>query len=250
MTRNLRPGPELNDAFDAGARRYDLMVALNPGYHHHLHAAARDLLQRIDPTGPVLDLGCGSGASTRALLDAGARRIVGIDASEQMLSRARAKSWPAEVDFTHGQAQQLGPLLDRAGQPEVAGIFAAYLFRNLSPEARRQTLADARERLRPGGWLVVHEYSVAGNRAATLVWSAVCWLVVIPMSVMLLHNTSLYRYLWRSVCRFASTKQFSAELADAGFTDVATRTVPGWQNGILHTYVGRRGTTPSDPRGS
>lgn len=31
-----------------------------------------------------------------------------------------------------------------------------------------------------------------------------------------------------------------ARLAAAGFTDVATRTVPGWQRGILHTFVAHK----------
>ena len=60
------------DAFDEAADRYDLMVALNPGYHAHLRSAAAVLLRGDASTGSrplrLVDLGCGSGASTRALL--------------------------------------------------------------------------------------------------------------------------------------------------------------------------------------
>ena len=64
---------ELSQAFNDAASRYDLMVALNPGYHRHLASAARILADQIDGhVRPVrlLDLGCGSGASTRALVEA------------------------------------------------------------------------------------------------------------------------------------------------------------------------------------
>ena len=78
---------ELSQAFNDAASRYDLMVALNPSYHAHLRAAAGALVEwlprpkiasSVHPE-PVegrqshlhlLDLGCGSGASTRAVQQA------------------------------------------------------------------------------------------------------------------------------------------------------------------------------------
>ena len=62
-------GADLAAAFDEAAPRYDLMVRLNPGYHRHLRAAARALLPLPPDRRGLVDLGCGSGASTRALLD-------------------------------------------------------------------------------------------------------------------------------------------------------------------------------------
>ena len=60
---------ELPDTFDGAAHRYDLMVALNPGYHRHLRSAADALVEKLRRGEPrVVDLGCGSGASTRALV--------------------------------------------------------------------------------------------------------------------------------------------------------------------------------------
>src|SRR5262245_13134889 len=52
--------------------------------------------------GRVLDLGCGPGYTTRALLIAlGPRSLVGIDGSERFLARARAES-PAAVEYLQG----------------------------------------------------------------------------------------------------------------------------------------------------
>ena len=122
-------------AFDEAASTYDLMVRLNPGYHRHLRAAARALLERLPrrPGQPLrlADLGCGSGASTVALVRAvtGSGQpytLVGVDASEQMLVQARAKVWPAEVGFVHGRAEDLSERRAVWGLADpVDGVFAA-----------------------------------------------------------------------------------------------------------------------------
>ncbi len=236
---------ELSDGFDAVAARYDLMVALNPGYHRHLRAAARSLVERLPPGGGLrmADLGCGSGASTAALLAAAGDRpeteIVGVDASSGMLDQARAKSWPDGVSFQHGQAEDVALRRDFWGLGEPRdGVFACYLFRNVGD--RDHTLRAVAEVLRPGGWLVSQEYSVAGNAAGRRIFSAVCWLIVIPLSLITSGRTSLYRYLWRSVLDFDSVQTFVDRLSAAGFVDIEVRSTPGWQRGILHTFRARR----------
>lgn len=230
----------LEDAFDRAARRYDLLTGLNPGYHRHLAAAARALVERLDAAAALLDLGCGSGASTAALLAAASgAAVTGVDASAGMLAQAEAKPWPDGVRFVHATAESL-PELDL---DPVDGVLAAYLFRNV-PDGDRDRVARAvLEQLRPGGWLVVQEYSVAGRRRAGLVWTVVCWAVVIPLSALVGGNPRLYTYLWRSVRDFDSTDRFARRLAEAGFTEIARRDVPGWQRGILHTFRARRPTS-------
>ena len=66
-------------AFDRGAAKYDRMIGLNPGYHRELRRAAAALVERTRTRPPqgrqegslsFIDLACGSGASTRALLAA------------------------------------------------------------------------------------------------------------------------------------------------------------------------------------
>jgi ubiquinone/menaquinone biosynthesis C-methylase UbiE len=173
--------------------------------------------------------------------------LVGVDGSAGMLREARAKTWPAGVSFVQGRAERLGEL------PEVAeiavgphastatgldGILAAYLVRNVS--ARDELLASLREQLRPGGTLVVHEYSVKGNRTATGVWTAVCWGVVVPLGWITSPRTRLYRYLWRSVMDMDSVEQLEGRLRAAGFEDVRSHTIGGWQRGIIHTFHARR----------
>jgi ubiquinone/menaquinone biosynthesis C-methylase UbiE len=239
------------EAFDEAAPRYDLMVALNPGYHRHLRSAADSLVEAMPNNSEsstdrpaVVDLGCGSGASTRALqrsLEAAGfgPEAVGIDASAGMVDQARSKSWPPGIRFEMGMAEELVSAREQWGLSEPrSGVFAAYLFRNVTE--RDKVLAEIHDLLCDDGVLVVQEYSVAGSRRAAAIWSIVCWLVVIPLSWLTQRQTRLYRYLWRSVLAFDSVQIFVDRLYGAGFVDVEVRTAPGWQRGILHTFRARK----------
>ena len=243
-------------AFDEVAPRYDLMVALNPGYHAHLRAAAEALMEWLPahesmaPPISILDLGCGSGASTHAVLRAAQKvglrsLIVGVDASPAMLEEARAKQWPAGVRFEVGQAEKIASSRDSWGlRDHLDGAFAAYLFRNVAD--RDAVLAGLFGLLAEGGVLVVQEYSIAGaGRSAHAVWTAVCWLVIIPLGWLTSRRTRLFRYLWRSVRSFDSIQTFVDRLYSAGFVDVEVATVSGWQRGILHNFRARKQSATS-----
>ena len=244
-------------AFDEVAPSYDLMVALNPGYHAHLRAAADALVEVLPrpkaagsaPLVRLLDLGCGSGASTRAVQLAAQAAdvrfaIVGVDASAGMLEQAGAKQWPAGVRFEVGQAEQIAWSRESWGlSNSIHGAIAAYLFRNVAD--RDAVLGGLFELLADNGALVVQEYSIAGSHAARLIWTAVCWLVVIPLGWLTSRRTRLYRYLWRSVRSFDSVQTFVDRLYRAGFVDVEVRTAPGWQRGILHTFRARKPSSVS-----
>lgn len=248
----------LSEAFDDVAARYDVMVALSPGYHAQLVASAREFVRSLTgPDGPatefdrplrIVDLGCGSGASTGALVDAVAEaglrcEIVGVDASTGMLDSARRKAWPAGVRFVQGTAQQLaqGELHALSADPDgFDGVFAAYLLRNVPECDRDAFLAGLHARLRPGAPVLLHDYSVAGRPVATAAWSALCWGVIVPLSAVLTRRPDLFTYLWRSVLEFDSVEQAMARLQRGGYTDVRTRGVPGWQVSMVHMIHGRR----------
>jgi len=232
---------EVPAAFDTAARGYDRLVGANPGYHEHLRMSARRLGLPAQGAGlRLLDLGCGTGASTAALLDAAPRaEIVAVDASAGMLDVARAKSWPASVRFVHARAEELAEKLPPAGVTgQFDAVFAAYLVRNVAdPDA---LLSSVLGLLRPGAPLVVHEYSVRDSVLARAIWSLVCWTVIIPAGTVATRDHRLFTYLWRSVIRFDGAARFRERLRGAGFADVASTSFSGWQRGIVHTFVGRR----------
>lgn len=228
-------------AFDQDATSYDRLVGANPGYHEHLRRSAERLGFAGDGAGlRLLDVGCGTGLSTRALLEAyPAAEIVGVDASAEMLAQARAKAWPSTVRFVHARAEDIG----RSGEGAAVagpfdGILAAYLLRNL-PEVD-QGVAVLRELLAPGAPIAVHEYSVADSAAARATWTAVCWGVIIPFGWRVTGDPALYRYLWRSVLHFDGLVRLRRRLSDAGFANVRAEPMDGWQRGIVHTVLGLR----------
>lgn len=243
-TLALNDSEELSNAFDEVASTYEVMVGLNPGYHRELLAAASALVATLPPVAVVLDLGCGSGASTAALLRAAGRRgvslqVIGVDASAEMLQQARMKRWPDGVRFVHAGVEDL-PRLDLPAQ--VDGVFACYLLRNVAD--RDAVLGLIRDQLARGGWLVAQDYSVRGDARATRRWRAVNQVVILPLAALVAHRLRLYRYLHQSVLDNDSMPELCVRLERAGFERIASRTARGWQRGILHTLRARRPVTP------
>jgi ubiquinone/menaquinone biosynthesis C-methylase UbiE len=223
-------------AFDVGAAAYDKLVGANPGYHDHLRLSARRMGLPDGGRGlRLLDAGCGTGASTAALLAAAPHaEIVAVDASAGMLAEARSKAWPGSVRFVHSRIEDIA---DNGVTGPFDGIFAAYLLRNLAdPDTQLQAFRDM---LRPGAPLTVHEYSVRDSAVATAVWNAVCWTIIIPAGRLRTGDASLYTYLRRSVLDFDGASAFRDRLQRNGFTDVRSETVPGWQRNVVHTFTAR-----------
>ena len=100
------------------------------------------LLELLDatPGTTVVDIGCGTGLNLKPLVAAvGPRgRVVGVDASDAMLSRARRRvggeGW-ANVTLLQGDAADLLALLDRAGidHAGIDSLVATYVL-SLMPD--------------------------------------------------------------------------------------------------------------------
>ncbi|MGA8544397.1 MAG: class I SAM-dependent methyltransferase [Mycobacterium sp.] len=228
------PRRDVPAAFDVGASFYDRLVGANPGYHAGLRLSAQRMrLPRRGEGLRLLDAGCGTGASTAALLSvAPEAEIIAVDASRGMLEEAQAKPWPPSVRFVHSPVEAL---TENGVTGPFDGILAAYLIRNLSePDTQ---LCAFRRLLRPGATLAVHEYSVRNSRAASWIWHAVCWGIIIPSGWWQTRDTTLYRHLWRSVLAFDGAEQFRNRLRHAGFNAVRSETMSGWETNIVHTFL-------------
>jgi ubiquinone/menaquinone biosynthesis C-methylase UbiE len=230
------PFPDITGAFDAGAPAYDKLVDANPGYHAHLRLSAKRMGLPNDGEGlRLLDAGCGTGASTAALVAVAPKaEIIAVDASSGMLAEAAAKAWPTSVTFIQSRIEDLSEA--KVCGP-FDGILAAYLVRNLADKDTQ--LRDFRALLRPGGTLIVHEYSVRDSRLATAVWNIVCAAIIIPSGRLRSGDARLYQYLRRSVNRFDGAGEFRDRLRANGFTAVRSETMPGWQRNIVHTFLGQ-----------
>src|SRR3954470_2121178 len=90
--------------------------ATNAAFVPALGMAALELLAP-QPGELILDLGCGDGVLTRRIIDAGAR-VIGLDASENMVEAARGRGVDAFV--ADAQALDLEEQAVRFGQFDAA----------------------------------------------------------------------------------------------------------------------------------
>ncbi len=127
-------------------RFYDFFTA---GVSREFRAAAVERLA-LQPGDTVIDLGCGTGLSLRLLTDAVGPegRVIGVDASPDMLARARrridAAGW-ANVELVESFAQDFQP------QAPVDGVLACNVNQLIcSPEVIENAVAW----LKPGGRFV------------------------------------------------------------------------------------------------
>jgi SAM-dependent methyltransferase len=136
-------GPSWSDI----ATWYDALLRAGSGPHETATACLLGLVPQ--PTGAeVLDLACGQGSATRALAGAGARRVVGVDASAAMIELARAHAVPPGLSYVEDDAQRLS----RFGDAGFDGVTCQLGLMDI-PDLDA-TLASVHRVLRPGGWFV------------------------------------------------------------------------------------------------
>jgi SAM-dependent methyltransferase len=138
---------ELATAFDGQAARFEKApVQTDPS------ALARLVLEaQLPPDSLVLDAGCGPGLVSQAFLEAG-HRIRGVDLSEEMVARARARC-ARFGDRARFECQSL--FEHTSGGPFDASISRYVLHHVADPLAfiRRQV-----ELIRPGGLVVLSDH--------------------------------------------------------------------------------------------
>jgi ubiquinone/menaquinone biosynthesis C-methylase UbiE len=220
--------------FDRVASGYDRLNALNPGYSKHLRWSAERLGLKADAR--ILDLCCGTGLSTAALRSVYPEaELTGMDASAGMLAQARDKPGLEGVEWLQGDA--MDPRAAGAVGP-YDGILMAYGIRNVpDPDLCLHRVGAL---LADGGVLCLHEYSVAGSSRARSIWKLVTTGVVIPLGLLLTRTTSIFRYLRRSVLEFDSVDEVEDRLRRAGFLEVRTEPMDGWQRGVVHSFLARK----------
>ncbi len=123
-----------------------------PYFHPLVIEKVKENLALSAPVKLAVDVACGTGLSTRALL-AIAEQIVATDISEVMLSQA-----PKDACITYYQAPaEALPLEDASADLMTVSLAFHWL-------ERKAFLREARRVLRLGGWLVVYENFFEGRQ--------------------------------------------------------------------------------------
>lgn len=111
--------------------------------------AVRGILHHL-PVGDALDAACGTGRHARYLAARG-HRVIGVDSSPDMLTRARAHL--PDADLRHGDLHRL-PVNDNQVDLVVCGLALTHVA-DLAP-----VIAEFVRVLRPGGHLVISDIHV------------------------------------------------------------------------------------------
>jgi demethylmenaquinone methyltransferase/2-methoxy-6-polyprenyl-1,4-benzoquinol methylase len=180
----------------------------------------------VQPGDRVLDICCGTGDLAMAAAEAGGK-VTGLDFSEPMLERARAKG--SGIEWVSGDALAL-PFADGSFDAVTIG----FGLRNLA-EAE-QGLAEMRRALKPGGRVAILE--ITRPRGVLAPFYRLWFGGVIPLAGKVLPGGSAYSYLPASVRRFPDPQGLAKLMDEAGFDEIRWRLFAG---GIvaLHTGVAR-----------
>lgn len=203
--------------FDGIAPSYDrlnhiLSVGLDRRWWKRAALAFRPVLSR--PEAVVVDLCCGTGDMTAALLalrPAGreARPVTGVDFSAEMLGRARQKHAARNAVFLEADALHL-PF----GDNSVDLVTGAFGFRNLANYAAG--LAELHRVLRPGGEIGILEANQPGGLVG-LGYNFYFHHMLPWLGGRLSGDRAAYRYLPASVARFPRPPRMLALISEAGF---------------------------------
>lgn len=111
------------------------------------------ILSELTPKPLILDIGCGTGLSTRTLADFGALAI-GCD-HDPLMIRAAFEEESRGTSYSRGAAEQI-PFAD--DQFDAVTCFSSFHWFN-----QARALTEIRRVLRPGGLLAISNKSDAGN---------------------------------------------------------------------------------------
>jgi SAM-dependent methyltransferase len=148
---------------------------------------------------PLLEVGCGTGNVTQWLKRHWSARVIGLDASAGMLTKAQQKL--NGVDLLRADARHL-PIAESS----IAGCVGSFVLHHLDKTGRAKLFAELQRVIVPSGGLAFLTSSHSQIRRA---WLARWFPVVAAIDC----------------ARFADIPELSAELSAAGFSSIHTEVV-------------------------
>lgn len=205
--------------FDAVSPRYDLMNDLmSAGLHRLWKRFAVDLL-KLRPGHVVLDLAGGTGDIARLLARRfpGRNQVLVSDINAQMLWRGRDRSLDAGVvegvEYVQANAEAL-PFASGS----IDRVTMGFGLRNVTH--KQVALGEIARVLRPGGRLVVLEFSAVKSPLLARAYDAYSFQVLPRLGQLVAGDGDSYRYLAESIRVHPDQEALKFMMERAGFEDV------------------------------
>lgn len=211
--------------FDRVARRYDITNdILAVGQTRKWRRAVADAIGVL-PGQRILDLAAGTGTSSEAFAERGAQ-VVACDFSLGMLEVGRRRL--PHLPFTAGDALAL-PFADDS----FDAVTISFGLRNIHDPA--QGLREMRRVTRPGGRVVVCEFSTPTWPVLRTVYQEYLMKALPPIAKRVSSNSSAYEYLAESIAAWPDQEGLADLLTSTGWREVEWRNLTG---GIVSLHRG------------
>ena len=211
----------VHGVFSNVASKYDVMNDVMSGGVHRIWKDA--MMDWLAPRSnqQLLDVAGGTGdIAFRFLKRAPGAGAVVLDMTESMLTegrkRAEAEAMAERLDWIVGDAMAL-PFEDNSF--DVYTI--SFGIRNVT--RIEDALSEAYRVLRPGGRLMVLEFSQLPNTAMQKAYDLYSFNVIPRMGQLIANDRDSYQYLVESIRKFPDQETFAAMIRDAGFEQVKYR---------------------------
>jgi demethylmenaquinone methyltransferase/2-methoxy-6-polyprenyl-1,4-benzoquinol methylase len=218
---------EVAGMFDDVAKHYDRTNAVLSVGNAYLWRVATVRAVAPQAGERILDLAAGTGTSSVALTHTGAR-VVAVDFSEGMIAEGRRKH--GNIEFVQADIERL-PF----GDDEFDAVTISFGLRNVNDP--KQALDEMYRVLKPGGRLVICEFSKPPRALLRLGYAAYLNYVMPALAVATSSNPAAYSYLADSIREWPDQGQLSQWIRGAGFIRVAYRNLT---SGVVALHRGRK----------
>jgi len=179
----------------------------------------RAVLRAVDarPGDKILDIAAGTGTSSEPFVDAGAD-VVPADFSQGMLRVGKKRR--DDLGFTAADAMRL-PFADNS----FDAVTMSFGLRNVADVD--DALGEFARVTRPGGRLVICEFSAPTNKAFRTVYTEYLMRALPPVARKVSSNPDSYVYLAESIRAWPDQRALAEQVRAAGWDQVAWRNLSG-----------------------
>lgn len=226
----------VNQVFDAVARKYDIMNdAMSLGLHRLWKHIAIGY-SGVRPGDSVLDVASGTGDLARqfAQIVGATGQVILSDINQSMLSEGRRalddRGVVGNVSYTVANAEKLS-----FPDNTFHCITIAFGLRNVRDKAA--ALREFHRTLKPGGRLLVLEFSQVNNKGLRALYDAYSMHVIPRLGQLIAQDRDSYQYLVESIRKHPNQAALATMLEDAGFNAVKYTNLTG---GVVAIHQGEK----------